>query len=172
MYVAYELGVGDLADRMDGGISLSDALDVTRQLLDALQHVHANGVIHCDVKPGNVICFPEGHVKLGDFGLCKRATGSTKTSHPGGTLGFMAPELAMGYPSPRSDLFSVALIAYDMITDKRPDWPFDWPPPAIEVLRKKAPDLEDLFRKALKPDCRERFASANVMLEAFQAAGV
>jgi serine/threonine-protein kinase len=163
LVVAYPLGQGCLHDRMKKPFTTREVFDITVQLLSGLHHAHENKVVHCDVKPGNVIIFEVG-VKLCDFGLCKRAADTFKTSQPGGTLGYMAPELAMGHPSPRSDLFSVGLIAWEMLTGKLPTWPYDWPPPGHEKVVEGCRPLVEALRVALDPDARSRYSSAEVFL--------
>lgn len=172
LVVAYPLGNGSLVKRMKKTISTKDAIDITLQLLSGLKHAHQHEIVHCDVKPGNVICFPGNVVKLCDFGLCKHAEGSFKTSEPGGTLGYMAPELAMGFPSPRSDLFSVALIAWEMLTRKLPEWPYDWPPPRLESAQERSSAFVEVLRGALDPDARKRYPSAGAFLQALADNGI
>lgn len=170
LVVAYPLGDCSLSTRVKRPVSTLEAIEIIQQILLGLQYAHEHSIVHCDVKPCNVICFPENIVKLGDFGLCKRADGSFQTSEPGGTLGYMAPELAMGYPSPRSDVFAVGIIAYEMLADTSPEWPFDWPPPRIGSIHDGAPELVEVLRKSLEPDSRKRYASALAMLEDLSAA--
>lgn len=159
LIVAHPLGLGSLDERM-ADLDLWTAMQITQQVLAGLDHAHREGVIHCDVKPENIICFEGDLVRLGDFGLHKRGTGTCKTSEPGGTLGYMAPELAMGSPSPRSDLFSVAIVAWEMLTGHPPQWPFSWPPPHSEHVPEP---LWDWFRKALQPAAEHRFPTADEM---------
>jgi serine/threonine-protein kinase len=163
LVVAYPLGKGCLHDRMKRSFTNREIFDVIVQLLSGLKHAHENEVVHCDVKPGNIIMFPDG-VKLCDFGLCKRAENTWRTSEPGGTLGYMAPELAMGHPSPRSDLFSVGLLAWEMLTGKLPAWHYDWPPPRYEEALERWEALVQALRGALQPDPRDRYSSAEVFL--------
>lgn len=164
LVVAYPLGTGCLHDRMKKPFTNRELFDIIVQLLSALRHAHEHEIVHCDVKPGNIIMFEGGVVKLCDFGLCKKADGSFRTSEPGGTLGYMAPELAMGHPSPRSDLFSVGLIAWEMLTGKLPEWPYDWPPPRHEEASERWLGLVEALRGALEPDHRDRYSSAEVFM--------
>ena len=165
--IAYPLGEGSLADRLDKRLPLPVVLAYGEQLLMALAHAHERKVIHCDVKPDNLIMFRNGRVCLGDFGIAKFGMRTIRGSNSG-TLGYIAPEQAMGQPSMRSDVFSAGLVIYRMLTGQVPDWPFKWPPPGHERLRRRAPDLDDFLRRALAVDARKRFRDAGVMLRAFE----
>lgn len=168
--VAYPLGVGSVHNLIRRrALGPRKAMVIVEQVLMALAYAHRHGVIHCDVKPENLICFPKGHIKLGDFGLAKFARKTRKTSSTGGTLGYMAPEQAMGHPSPRTDVFSTGMLLYELLTGQLHEYPFDWPPSHIDRLRRKAPELIPVLRKALKPDPRHRYTDAGKMLDAFAA---
>lgn len=162
--VVYPMGQQTLQERLTRRIALRLALDFGHQLLEALAHAHEHQVIHCDVKPENLIIFAGNKLRLTDFGLAKvsprtvRATGS-------GTLGYMAPEQAMGKPSPRSDVFSAGLVIYRMLSGHLPEWPFTWPPPGHARLRERVPrGTIALLRQSIEADPHKRFADAREML--------
>jgi serine/threonine protein kinase len=164
--VAYPMGERSLDDRLAHRISVKNALDYGEQLLEALAYAHAARVIHCDVKPDNLILFADGALRLGDFGLAKHSVRTLQASSSG-TLGYIAPEQAMGRPSARSDVFSAGLILYRMLAGSLPDWPYDWPPPGIQRVRRCAPDMIPCLERALKTDTRRRYRDAAHMLDAF-----
>lgn len=165
--VAYPLGIETLGDRMQRRIALSTAVDYARQFLDALAFAHGRRIMHCDVKPDNLILFPEGRLCLSDFGLSRIALRTMRASGSG-TLGYMAPEQAMGRPSFRSDVFAAALVLYRLFAGKLPEWPFEWPPLGIERLRKTLPDeMEDFLRTGLRVNWRDRYVNAIQMRDAF-----
>ena len=84
-------------------------------------------------------------------------------------MGYLAPEQALGKPSLRSDVFSLGLILYRMLSGKLPEWPFTWPPPSYAKVRRLAPpDLVALIQRALAVDQAKRFPSAVQMLAAFR----
>jgi hypothetical protein len=144
------------------------AILYTEQILEALAYAHQKRIIHCDVKPDNLILFPNHRLKLSDFGIAK--TMYRKVSGSGrGTVGYLAPEQAMGKPSFRSDLFSVGLIIYRMLSGKLPEWPYEWPLPGSRRLRRVvSADMIDLLRRSLEVDARRRFSDAGTLLGAFR----
>lgn len=166
--IAYPLGLETLGDRMQRRLALTTILDFAQQAIEAVAHAHQHKIIHCDIKPENFILFPANQLCLTDFGIAKLAL-RTRDGSGSGTLGFIAPEQAMGKPSFRSDVFALGLILYKMLSGKLPSWPFDWPPPGIERLRKKVhPDLIDLLQKSLQVYPSKRYRDANQMLAAFE----
>jgi serine/threonine-protein kinase len=86
-----------------------------------------------------------------------------------GTVGYMAPEQAMGRPSARSDVFAIGLIMYKILTGHLPEWPFDWPPPGKATLKRKThPALIAVIRKSLETRPSNRYRDANELLRAFR----
>lgn len=165
--IAQPLGLGTLHDRLKKRVSLRTALDWSQQLLEALAHAHRHKVIHCDVKPENLLVFPGNKLRLADFGIAKVA--QRRVSAAGtGTVGFIAPEQAMGRPSLRSDVFSAGLVIWRLITGKLPEWPYREPLPGQDKLRAQVPALEPLLLKALAVHEEERYADCAKMLAAFQ----
>ncbi len=167
--LAYQLGMESLADRIRRRFSLVRAVDWSEQLISALAHAHTHKVIHCDVKPDNIILFPDNRIRLTDFGL-GRITAKTRTVSGSGTIGYMAPEQALGRPSARSDVFSACITIHRLLGGDMPKWPFDWPPPGHDKVVKRAPEFSPMLRRGLKVDARQRFADAGSMLEAFRVA--
>lgn len=121
-YLAMEFVDGrSLAEVMRGErLSLAAVMRLGREIASPLASAHANGLIHRDLKPANVMVGPDG-AKVLDFGLCHAAAGresiaGTETGPLLGTPGYLAPELARGLaPSPRSDLFSLGAVLYEML---------------------------------------------------------
>jgi eukaryotic-like serine/threonine-protein kinase len=162
------LANGTLEDRLKKRISFETAFDFTSQLLDAVAHAHEEGVIHCDIKPDNILMFDDNQIRLADFGIAKAAQ-KTICGAGTGTVGYMAPEQAMGRPSKRSDVFSIGLIAYRMFSGHWPEYPFTWPMAGAAQLRRKAhPDLVALIRKSLEVMPRHRHRDAIQMLQEWQ----
>jgi serine/threonine-protein kinase len=129
-----------------GPIEVDDALVIAKQMAEALEAAHEKGVVHRDIKPGNVIITPEGGAKVLDFGLARTAEGSPSSSSVGintdsptlttphhpvhsptipgaimGTAGYMSPEQARGKPvDKRSDIFSFGCVLFEMLSGARP----------------------------------------------------
>ncbi len=166
--IVYPLGLSSLDERLKRRLSAKKALDYAGQLLAALAHAHERRVLHCDVKPENLILFAGGRLRLADFGIARFAL-RTLPGSGSGTLGYMAPEQAMGKPSFRSDVFSAGLVIYRMLSGRLPEWPFSWPPPGIERVRRKVhPDLVRFLERCLAVSPRRRFRDAVRMEAAFR----
>ena len=167
--VAYPLGEQTLGDRLCSRISPKTALDYAAQMIEAVAHAHRRRVVHCDIKPDNFIIFPGNRLRLTDFGISKVALRTRTVSTAGaGTVGYVAPEQALGKPSFRSDVFSLGIIIYRMLAGELPEWPYDWPPPGHDRLRQAVhPDFIVMLRRAIQVDQRKRFHDAEHMLDAF-----
>lgn len=167
LVIALPLGDKTLADRLQKRISLKTSIEFAEQMLEALAYAHQARIIHCDVKPENMVLFGADYLRLTDFGIAKVALKTVRGSGTG-TVGYMAPEQAMGKPSQRSDVFSAGLIIYRMVSGEWPEWPYDWPPPGIKKVRSKLPpDFVNFLQKAIEPRPRDRFRDAEHMLNAF-----
>jgi serine/threonine-protein kinase len=168
--IATPLGEQTLTDRLHHRLGPKTALSYTEQLLDALAYAHEERIIHCDIKPDNVILFPGGHVRLADFGIAKVALRTRTIMGSGqGTVGYIAPEQAMGKLSFRSDVFSMGLLIYRMFAGELPEWPFDWPPPGAERLRRTVSrDFIAFLRRSIEVRERKRFRDGVQMQRAFE----
>jgi eukaryotic-like serine/threonine-protein kinase len=165
----------------DGAIPLGNGLDYVAQVLSALEYAHARGVVHRDLKPGNIMLMPNGVVKLMDFGIAKLSM-DRKLTHTGRTIGslsYMSPEQIQGLANidARSDLYSLGICLYEIVTGKRPfaadsDYALMVahlelkPTPPIEVDTSLPASLNEVILMALAKDPAQRFQSA----AAFRAA--
>ncbi len=123
-------------------------------------------MLHRDIKPENFILFPGQEIRLTDFGLARIGKGGHDAS-ASGTLGYMAPEQAMGRPSYRSDVFSLGLVIYRMLAGEVPEYPFQPPLPGYNKLRRGlSTDFVALIRKAIEPSPSKRFRDAVAMCNA------
>ncbi len=167
LVVASPMGGETLADRMTRRIAFGTQVEFAKNMIDALAYAHARRIVHCDVKPENLILFPGNRLCLTDFGISKVGLRTMKASGSG-TLGYMAPEQAMGRPSFRSDVFAVSLVIYRLFTGHLPEWPFEWPPKGIERLQQGMPrGLAPLLRRGMHLRASKRPATAIVMQEKF-----
>ena len=166
--IAYPLGHETLGDRLGRRMAGRTMIKLTEQMLEAVAFAHRQRILHADLKPENFILFPGDHLRLADFGIAKVARRTVEASGSG-TVGYLAPEQAMGRPSLRSDVFSLGLILYRMYSGHLPEWPFTWPPPGIERVRRSFhADLVSFLRRCLELDHRKRFKDGTRMAAAFR----
>jgi eukaryotic-like serine/threonine-protein kinase len=107
----------------DGRLPLSTVLDLVRQCADALDYAHQRGIVHRDVKPGNVMVDAAEHATLTDFGIARALSGSDLTIAGGiiGTPEYLSPEQALGQPvDARSDVYSLGIMAYELLVGRVP----------------------------------------------------
>jgi serine/threonine-protein kinase len=163
-----------------GPLELSESLHCISQVLDALAYAHARGVVHRDIKPANIMLTPSGVVKLMDFGIARMQADHqlTKTGTTVGSLYYMSPEqINGGQPDPRSDLYSLGITLYEMVTGRRPfvgdsDYSImaahlqQRPVAPMEIIAGVPLDLNDIIMMAIAKDPEQRFQKA----EAFRAA--
>jgi eukaryotic-like serine/threonine-protein kinase len=170
--------LGDLLDR-EGPLEVEVAVAITLGVLDVLAAAHRQGMVHRDVKPGNVLLPAEGGVKLADFGIAKAmdevSAGLTATGSVVGTASYLAPELVEGgRATPASDVYSVGCMLYALLAG-RPPFTGDsalavayaqrhTPVPAVETLRPEVPaELRAVLDRALAKDPSVRYPDAEGM---------
>lgn len=125
-FLVMELVPGDsLAKMLEERKSLpaNEVLDIVAQTARALYAAHQEGLVHRDVKPGNLLITPEGQVKITDFGIARVAdqVSLTATGQVMGTVQYLAPEQATGKPAtPSTDIYSLGIVAYEALAGKRP----------------------------------------------------
>lgn len=162
------LGAMTLGERLQKRVSVQTALDYTGQMLSAVAYAHEQRIVHCDIKPDNFLIFSDNQVRLADFGIARVALRTLRGSGAG-TVGYCAPEQAVGKPSFRSDVFSLGLVVYRMLTGELPEWPYEWPHPGHARLRRRVPaEWIDWLRRATELDPRKRFRDARQMQSAFR----
>ena len=170
-----------LADELAGGsIAPERARTLGVQVLAALGAAHAAGIVHRDVKPGNVLLTPEGIVKVGDFGIAKSVDGGdlTTTGMLLGTPAYLSPEQLAGEPAtPVSDIYAVGVMLYEALAGAKP---YTGPTPLalaravdagsptpLRSLRPDTPaDLAVAIERAMEKEPARRFATAEEMAAA------
>src|ERR1035441_8570529 len=165
----------------DGPLPAAEAVNYVMQVLAALDYAHARGVVHRDIKPGNMMLTPGGVVKLMDFGIARSATDHklTQTGTTVGSLYYMSPEQIQGVTAPdaRSDLYSVGVSLYELVTGKKP---FDGdsqfaimsahlagtPVPPVTVDPRLPKLLNDVILMSVAKDAGARFQTAAALRNA------
>lgn len=172
------MGGGDveslIASAPDHHVPIERILEIADEVCSALEHAHAEGVVHRDLKPGNIWLTADGTAKIGDFGLALALDHSrlTQAGMVVGTVAYMAPEQAMGSEvTPRSDLYSLGALLYELVTGRPPfvgdesvaiiTQHLNTPPIAPTWHRPDCPGLlEALILRLLEKDPNERSQSA------------
>jgi eukaryotic-like serine/threonine-protein kinase len=164
-----------LRDR--GWVEVQEATAIVEQACEGLYYAHRNGVVHRDVKPGNLLRSLEGEIKLADFGIAK-ATEQSSITQVGSVLGtaaYLAPEQARGEEAgPPADLYALGVVAYQLISGRLPyeaasltelalKQQREEPPTLDTLVAAVSPELADAVAIALALDPRERYRSAREM---------
>ena len=157
--IAMPLGERSLSSRMRRRLSTESALQLIEQALAAVAHAHRANVIHCDIKPDNFILFPDNQLKLTDFGFSKVAERTLKASGSG-TVGYIAPEQAVGRPKFQSDVFSLGLLIYELLSGYLPEWPY-----ALAAARDQTRAREDRPEARRLAAARDRGAAREAVQE-------
>lgn len=159
-------------------INWKEALHFTTQILRALQHAHDKGIVHCDVKPQNIMLLQNGNIKVADFGIARFSRNETRTMTESaiGSVHYISPEQARGeITDEKADIYSVGVVLYEMLTGQLPFQSDNAVSVAIMQLQSDAkrpreinPDiplgLEQITLKAMQKNPRDRYQSAAEML--------
>jgi serine/threonine-protein kinase len=159
-----------------GAAPINVAIEYARQILSALRFAHRHGIVHRDIKPHNVLVDAEGRVKVTDFGIARAGTSQmTETGSIVGTAQYLSPEQARGGEvDPRSDLYSLGVVLYELLTGKTPfdgDTPVEIamkhlsnaPKPPSKLRPDVPPELDKVVLRALAKNPDERYQSADEM---------
>jgi eukaryotic-like serine/threonine-protein kinase len=178
-------GGGSLADVLnrEGAQPPERAFVWLEEAAQALDAAHAKGVVHRDVKPGNLMLDDEGHVHVADFGIASAAgmDALTMTGTVLGTAGYISPEQAQGdRAGPASDLYSLAVVAWELLTGNRPFEAesvtaeaaahVNAPVPSVCERAELPCELDPVFYRALAKTPSERYGSAGEFVAALRAA--
>jgi TolB-like protein/predicted Ser/Thr protein kinase len=188
LFLVFEYVPGETLRRVIGGRPLNPrrATDLAIQIADALADAHAEGIVHRDIKPDNIIVTPKGHAKILDFGLATWTAGGAEREHAAdqatmmmtrvgttlGTVAYMSPEQALGEQvDQRTDIFSLGIVLFEMLTGKLP---FNGATPtalSLQIVQAPAPkpsainrglptELDEVVLKTLAKSFDQRYESA------------
>jgi serine/threonine-protein kinase len=126
-FIVLELVEGPtLADRLstEGPLDPPTVVSIVQRVAESLDHAHSEGIVHCDIKPSNLILDHSGGVRLTDFGIARTVEDPTTLTSPSdlfGTIAYMAPEILEGQPAtPASDIYSLGAVTHEMLSGKPP----------------------------------------------------
>jgi beta-lactam-binding protein with PASTA domain/predicted Ser/Thr protein kinase len=161
-----------------GPLPIATAIEHAKQVLSALRFAHRNGIIHRDIKPHNILLGAEDRLKVTDFGIARAgASQMTEVGSIMGTAQYLSPEQARGAPvTAASDLYSVGVVLYEMLTGKTPftgDTPIEIamkhlneaPRPPSQHRKEIPPELDQIVLRVLAKDPTERYQTAEEFSE-------
>lgn len=181
-YIVMEYVKGEtLKDKIkrEGPLPINTALQIAEEIASALENAHANNLVHCDIKPHNILLNETGHVKVADFGIA-RATSSSTITYTGSVVGsvhYFSPEQAKGHTiSPKSDIYSLGIVMYEMLTGQVPfngetavsiaiKHLQEAPIPPHELRKDIPPLVEAIILKAMDKNPDNRFSSTELIRE-------
>ena len=167
----------------EGQLPIRDVLDISGQICEALEHAHTHNLIHCDIKPHNILIKPNGQVKVADFGIARAASSATMTysGNVVGSVHYISPEQAQGNAiTTKSDIYSLGVVIYEMLTGQVPFRGenvvsialkhLQETPVPVHELRSDVPAVvEAIVLKAMDKDPEKRFSSTQMILDIHKA---
>ncbi|PYY18231.1 MAG: hypothetical protein DMG60_08905 [Acidobacteria bacterium] len=183
LYLAMEFIEGATLEallRAQRTIATAQTIDIVRQIGSGLDFAHAKGIVHRDIKPGNIMLAAHGLVKITDFGIARAGEAMTITGQVVGTPNYMSPEQVLGKTlDGRSDLFSVGVMLYEMVTGERPfegqsittimyKIVHETPIPPRKLDSTIHPGLSAVIEKSLAKSAEDRFPNGAELARALQ----
>ncbi len=185
-YIVMEYIAGETLKKKiqrEGRLTVEESLRIAKEIARALREAHANNLVHCDIKPHNILVTPDGRVKVADFGIARAVTSSTMTYNGNviGSVHYFSPEQAKGTKiTPKSDVYSLGVVLYEMLTG---ELPFtgettvsialkhlqEEPRPVCQHDRTLPPMVEAIVQKAMAKDPLDR-PSSDELIEDIQHA--
>jgi predicted Ser/Thr protein kinase len=180
LYIVMELLDGQELRQLiarGNALPLGDKLSIMAQMCSGLHYAHQKGIIHRDIKPGNIMVLRDGQVKILDFGIAQiqtNTTGLTRTGLIMGTLKYISPEQVRGVATHRSDIFSVGSVSYELLSSRAPFAGADpmlilehlqkLDPPALDTVDPAIPrEVAAIVERAMQKDPAKRFGDLAAM---------
>lgn len=160
-----------------------EAVRIAKEIASALESAHRNNLVHCDIKPHNILVMPDGHIKVTDFGIARAVSASTMT-YSGSVMGsvhYFSPEQAKGTViTTKSDVYSLGVVLYEMLTGQLPfngetsvsialKHLQEEPVPIRQLNQSIPPVLEAIVQKAMSKDPADRPSSTELYADLNQA---
>lgn len=179
LYLVFEYVDGQTLETrldIDGRILFSQAKEIFKYVCQGLSYAHSQSIIHCDLKPGNIMILEDNKAKVMDFGVARKVVDTqTGARTVAGTPAYMAPEQQKGYMKKQSDVYSLALCFYEALVGQVP-----WTVKGFDIANKKIvpasklapfipPEVDTLLENALKEDPNERTQSVDEFWEQLSA---
>ncbi len=185
-YIVMEYIAGETLKKKiqrEGKLTVEEALRIAKEIARALREAHKNNLVHCDIKPHNILVTPDGRVKVADFGIARAVTSSTMTYNGNviGSVHYFSPEQAKGTKvTPKSDVYSLGVVLYEMLTGVLPftgettvsialKHLQEEPRPVCQHDRTLPPMVEAIVQKAMAKDPEDR-PSSDELIEDIQQA--
>ena len=161
----------------EGALDILTATRIAKDIANGLAHAHAHNLVHCDIKPHNILMTPEGIAKIADFGIARAITESTMTYNGNviGSVHYFSPEQAQGGAiTPKSDVYSLGIVMYEMLTNKLPftgENPVaiamkhieEEPTPPSQIRQQIPPMLEAIVLRAMNKNPELRLSSFDMI---------
>ncbi len=168
LYLVFEYVDGQTLETrldIDGRLPFSQVKEIFKYVCEGLSYAHAQDIIHCDLKPGNIMILEDNKAKVMDFGVAKKLDNQTGARTVAGTPAYMAPEQQRGFMRKQSDVYSLALCVYEALVGQVP-----WTVKGFNIANKKIvpasklspnvpPEVDSVLTDALKEDPKERTQS-------------
>ena len=178
LYLVFEYVDGQTLETrldIDGRLPFSEAKQIFKGVCAGLQYAHDQDIIHCDLKPSNIMILENNTAKVMDFGVAKKVDNQTGARTVAGTPAYMAPEQQRGFMRKQSDVYSLALCVYEALVGQVP-----WTVKGFDIANKKIvpasklaphipPAVDEVLVDALKEDPAERIASVKEFWERLDA---
>lgn len=178
LYLVFEYVDGQTLETrldIDGRLPFSQVKEIFKYVCEGLQYAHAQDIVHCDLKPGNIMILENNKAKVMDFGVAKKMDNQTGARTVAGTPAYMAPEQQRGFMRKQSDVYSLALCVYEALVGQVP-WTvkgFDIANKKIVPASKLAPHIpqavDAVLADALKEDPQERIQSVKEFWDRLKA---
>lgn len=178
LYLVFEYVDGQTLETrldIDGRLPFSQVKEIFKHVCEGLAYAHAQDIIHCDLKPGNIMILEDNRAKVMDFGVAKKVDTQTGARTVAGTPAYMAPEQQRGFMRKQSDVYSLALCVYEALVGQVP-----WTVKGFNIANKKIvpasklaphvpPAVDAVLADALKEDPKERIQSVSEFWERLEA---